>query len=78
MFKATDTQMCISRLIMPAVEIKTAFWSVPHIDSIFNSQLALVLELLVGNSTSWKMLSQALQAMCKACCCSGTCNSGFV
>ena len=72
MFKATEMQMCVSRLMMPAVEIKTAFWAVPHIDSVLNSQLPLALKLLVGNNTSWKMLSQALQAMCKVYCCSRT------
>ena len=42
----------VSRLFMPAVEIKSAFQAVPHIDSIVNSQLPLVLKLLVGNNTS--------------------------
>ena len=78
MFKATGMQMCVSRLMMPAVDFKIAFWAVPHIDSIVNSQLPLALKLLVGNSTSWKMLLQALQAMCKVYCCSWICNSGFV
>ena len=62
MFKATGMQMCVSRLTMPAVDFKTAFKAVPHIDSTVNSQLPLALKLLVGNSTSWKMLLQALQA----------------
>ena len=59
------------------VDFKTAFWAVPHIDSIVNSQLPLALKLLVGNSASCKMLLQALQAMCKVYCCSCICNSGF-
>ena len=52
MFKATGMQMCVRILVMPAVEFKTAFWAVPHIDSIVNSRLPLALKLLVGNSTS--------------------------
>ena len=77
MFKATGMQMCVSRLLMAAVDFKTAFWAVAHIDSAVNSQLPLVLKLLVGNNTSWKMLSQALQAMCKVYCCSRPRNSSF-
>lgn len=69
MFKATGMQMCVSRLMMPAVDFKTSFWAVTHIDCIVNSQLPLVLKLLVGNNTSWKVLLQALQAMCKVYCC---------
>ena len=78
MFKATGMQMCVSKLMMPAVDVKTAFWSVSHIDSIVNSQLPLALKLLVGNTTSWTMLLQALQAMCKVYCCEGAerCDAG--
>ena len=52
MFKATEMQMCVSRLLMAAVDLKTAFEAVPHIDSIVKRQLPLVLKLLVGNITS--------------------------
>ncbi len=45
-------QMCVSRLMMPAVAFKTAFWVVTHVDSIVNSQLPLVLEMLVSIFTS--------------------------
>ncbi len=68
---------CVSRLMMPVVEIKTAFWAVPHYDSTVNSQMSLALKLLVGNNASWKMLLQAVQAMCNVYCCSWICNSGF-
>ena len=48
MFKATELQVCVSRLMMPAVVIKTAILAIPHVDlcSIqytVNSQLPLVL-----------------------------------
>ncbi len=76
MFKATEMQRCVSRLLMAAVEIKTAFQAVPHYDTTVNSQMPLALKLLVGNNTSWKMLLQCLQAMCKVYCCSWICNSG--
>ena len=56
MFKATEMQMCVSRLLMAAVDLKSAFEAVRHFDSIVKRQLPLVLKLLVGNISSWKML----------------------
>ena len=32
MFKATELQVCVSRLVMPAVVIKTAILAIPHVD----------------------------------------------
>lgn len=52
MFKATGMQMCVSRLLMAAVDYMTAFEAVPHIESIVNMELPSVLKLLVDNITS--------------------------
>ena len=32
MFKATELQVCVSRLMMPAVVIKTAILAILHVD----------------------------------------------
>ena len=52
MFKATEMQMCVSRLLMAAVDLKSASEAISHIESTVNKELPLVLKLLVDNNTS--------------------------
>ena len=56
-------QMCVSRLVMPAVEIKTAVLG--YTAHSLYSQLPLGLNLLVDNIAPLNLVSQALQAVCK-------------